>query len=345
MPDDTPEGVETASIHHRVKHVHKQPWFRLTALIAVAVVVLVAALGASFAVGLYRYHLQGKWVDRIVSFLPFPVATANATWIPFKLFNEDRSTLTFYIEHTQTAADASKPTQLDLEKIIINRLVYDAVLHQVATSNNIAVSQADIDAQLNSIAKASGVDIAAIDTTLQRQYGMNTGTFKEKILRPYITFQKLQQKYVADAAADGSAKAKAQDILNQVKEGKKTFAELAQQFSEDSTKSVGGDLGFFGRGQMVKEFEDAAFALPVGGVSGLVRTQFGYHIIKVEEKINDKTQGDQVHARHILIRVKTADDAVQEALLAARVRIFPSDFAWDKQNGWVALRSEVAAKK
>lgn len=73
---------------------------------------------------------------------------------------------------------------------------------------------------------------------------------------------------------------KAKKILNKLKSGE-DFAQLAKEYSEDSSASVGGDLGFFNRGKMVEEFEDAAFALKVGEITDkIVETEYGYHIIK-----------------------------------------------------------------
>jgi peptidyl-prolyl cis-trans isomerase C len=88
----------------------------------------------------------------------------------------------------------------------------------------------------------------------------------------------------ADAATKAKIKAKAEDILKQVKAGK-DFAALAKEHSQDPGSAVnGGDLGFFRPGQMVGPFNDVAFKQAPGTVSDLVETQFGFHIIKVVEK-------------------------------------------------------------
>jgi peptidyl-prolyl cis-trans isomerase SurA len=95
-----------------------------------------------------------------------------------------------------------------------------------------------------------------------------------------------------------SLRRKAEMVLKLAKKGN-DFAQLASLYSDDPTGKEGGDLGFFRKGDMIPKFEEVAFALKPGEISKVVETEFGYHIIKVEEK-----KDDLLHARHILILVR-----------------------------------------
>ena len=105
------------------------------------------------------------------------------------------------------------------------------------------------------------------------------------------------------------------DVSERLADGE-PFEELAREYSDDASGATGGDLGTFGRGVMVPEFEDAVFAMEEGEVSGIIPTRFGFHIVEVLERSDT-----DVRARHILARVAPGpEDEVRARAVAESLR-------------------------
>jgi parvulin-like peptidyl-prolyl isomerase len=121
------------------------------------------------------------------------------------------------------------------------------------------------------------------EAEIRRQYDANPNDYRqeEQVKARHILFATRDPR----PDVDKMAKARADSLLAAIRKDGGDFAELAKRFSQEpGAPTSGGDLGWFGRGRMVKEFEDAAFALAPGEISPVVKTQFGYHIIKVEAR-------------------------------------------------------------
>lgn len=129
-------------------------------------------------------------------------------------------------------------------------------------------------------------NIAVSDADLKKAYDENKKEYEQVKARHILIAFKgspAAQKGKKELT-DAEAKAKAESIRAEIIAGKAKFEDLAKKDSDDTESGKnGGELGSFGRGQMVPEFEQVAFGAKVGDVTPVVRTQFGYHIIKVEE--------------------------------------------------------------
>jgi peptidyl-prolyl cis-trans isomerase SurA len=138
-----------------------------------------------------------------------------------------------------------------------------------------------------------------------RTFWEESGALKPKH-PPLLTFKQIVIGVPPDSAAAARARALAESLKVVLRHGA-NFAEIAKAFSGDSgSRSLGGELGWFRRGVMVKSFEDVAFRLKPGQISDVVQTPFGYHIIQVE-----RVQPAEIQARHVLIQPRISPAQVE----------------------------------
>lgn len=170
----------------------------------------------------------------------------------------------------------------------------------------------------------------------------------------YSTAEQVKASHIlikADAANDAEAKKKAEAALKRL--SKEDFGKVASQVSDDpGSKAKNGELGFFSKGQMVKEFEEVAFTLAVGQTSGLVKSAFGYHIIKVTDKKAAK-QADPVSAKKEISKKLIGEEkylefikSIETDLAAGKAeavvaRLTAAKLGW-KETGYFDIATEVA---
>lgn len=214
----------------------------------------------------------------------------------------------------------TNPQWQRIRKQILERMIDEQLLDEEAARQKISVSPEEVDQRLKTLEarfpspKAFKEELSRRGiTAAQLKTNIREGLMRHQLLKKEVLdkiavspeelesfYQAHKDKYTQEEAVharhilikvapdaspedDRKAKEKARAVLAKAKKGE-DFAQLAKENSEGPTKDRGGDLGYFGRGQMVKPFEDAAFSLKAGEIRGPVRTKFGYHIVKVEDR-------------------------------------------------------------
>jgi len=217
-----------------------------------------------------------------------------------------------------TAQGATVPEKLYYTAV--NRLVEQALILDEAKKLGIVVSDTEVTDNVTQLVTMAGGE-AKLDSLLKQQGASRADVEKDMrnnlVLKGYLEHVKKEMPAVSDTAVQAfynghpemfgpkaevharhilirtdpqasdmdkaAARQKAQEALDRVKKGE-PFEKVAQQMSQDeSSGSQGGDLGWFGQGQMVPAFDTAAFSLKPGQLSDVIQTQYGYHVIKLEE--------------------------------------------------------------
>jgi peptidyl-prolyl cis-trans isomerase C len=222
--------------------------------------------------------------------------------------------------------DQMTPDQVaEYKKQLLDSLINQELLYQECQKNNIAASEDSVNTSLEkalasfenedeyrNALKDANMQEGDLETRIRRALAINmlvdekVGQFvvvTDEDVRAYYdshpdSFQrseKVRASHIlvktdrdADEAEKAAALEKLENIRKKVKAGE-DFAQLARENSDCPSNENGGELGYFERGKMVQEFEEAAFALETGDVSGIVQTDFGFHLIKVTDKIKADT--------------------------------------------------------
>ncbi len=317
-------------------------------LIALGVVVLLAAGGA------------GAWVLTSKAKPGSGVAaTVNGEAVYWSQVDAeiDRAAVQFGIDPKSPEFDKQR---VEVTKVIIDQIVAQRLILQEAKNRNLTASDKDIEEQIaaikqrfpsesefNTALARNGLTLAGLRDVITMQ--LTQRRLLAEVAKPTVTDDEVRRQFeenrtlydspaqikashillrVADKSQESVAAAKVKIIQARLAQGAK-FEELAAQYSEDpGSATKGGDLGFVSKGTLVKEFEQAAWALRPGEISKPVRSQFGIHIIRVSEiraaeKATYEKAGPEIREQLLASkREKAFGSWLDEIRKAAKVELF-----------------------
>ncbi len=274
---------------------------------------------------------------------PGQVATVNGAVITRQAFDREMS----MIQQRQAASGQplDRSMLMKWQDKILEGLIERELLYQEIQKAGVKAAPESVDNQLNQIRKRfpdekafekslsdMGLSEAELRSRIEKELAiqkwietnfLEKSTVSEEEMKAYydghpemfVQKESVRARHIlikvdpkASETEKAEARKKIEAIQKKLKEGG-DFEALAKEFSEDTSRDKGGDLGYFTKGRMVKPFEDAAFSLSVGQVSPIVETTFGYHLIEVVDK---KPEGK--------ISYEDAKERIQQVLKNEKVR-------------------------
>jgi len=272
-----------------------------------------------------KVSAKEKVVDKVV-------ARVNNEVILLSEFNQRADQIIKEYEKVFEGPDKEKQLK-ELKQELLNQMIDEKLLLQKAEKEKIRITDSEIDQGVDEIRNRFSSEVE-FQNEISKQ-GLSGAEFRENIANQLKVIKLINQevkskitppaeeevkKYYEEneeemvspeqvrarhiliatdkERSQDEAKEKINEIYEKAKKDPSQFSALAEKYSEGPSAKVGGDLGYFARGEMVKEFEDVAFKMKIGEISEPVKTRFGYHIIKlVGKKSKEKKTFSEVKDR------------------------------------------------
>jgi len=296
------KNVFSQSPDDQSKDPSKGPLWQKIGVYALFILLFIAVVGlATFSVGIYGFKWDNRPAQIAKQIVPYPAAIVGFKAVSVYQVEKEAG----HIEHFYQKSGATQGNVPNTEVVnnqVLDRLIEDQIISNLTRKYGVKVEKKEIDDQYAQIVKENGGE-KKIESLLSDLYDLTVPEFK-LLIEKQLQREKMQQKYEdelrlkaqarhilikvapkAKKADVNKARKQAQSILAKVNKKGANFANIAKKNSQDkATKNKGGQLPWFGKGDMVKEFEKAAFNLEPGDISKLVKTTYGFHIIQLEDK-------------------------------------------------------------
>lgn len=310
------EAVHETPVHNNHKTKPRAVFIKGAVSAVVGIVAVVVVVGVVTA---YRAPDAFTFFPRALAAMHAPAATVDGSIISWHDLAVDSDALSLYL--SKSGAPKTDYSGDTFRTRVMHRQMLTIASEKLAEKLGVTVSDEQLNKELEDISAAGGGK-EKVAAEIKTNFGWTYEQYRDHVVRSMLILQELQKKLLSDDSFIAPARTKAEAALAEVKSGK-DFAAVAKEVSQDSSAAQGGDLGFMKPGQTVPEFDAALFSMKKGQVSDLIKTEFGYHIIKVEEVKKDRAgKTTEVRARHILLKYPSVVLYVQQWLDSASIHQF-----------------------
>ncbi|MDF0726903.1 peptidylprolyl isomerase [Cytobacillus sp. S13-E01] len=240
-----------------------------------------------------------------------------------------------------SAGDITKDEFYTAMKDQVGQQILRDLVHSKVLGEKYEVTKEELDAKMEELRTAYGAqfdaaiqqngeeavrDMLKVDLLREKAASKDIEVTEEEIQAKYDELKNKKPEIKAShiLVAD---EATAKEVQGKLESGE-SFEDLAKEYGTDGTATQGGDLGYFGEGQMIPEFEKAAYALEIGEISDIVKTEFGFHIIKLTDKkatevkpLDEMREEIESDLRTSKLDPATVESAVNAEIKAAEVKV------------------------
>lgn len=312
----------------------------------IAIIIFAFFLGALF---IYRFNESRKIPDYAYNqvFLPaiiiegfnfISIGSINENLVSIRKFYESQNFSSLGLRFDFTTEDGKKRLKIR-EKELINKMIEDRAIEILAKERDIRISKKTVSENVERKFEEYG-NKNSIRENLHNLYGWTIEDFEDKVVKPSLYKDALEKWLAENDGKEQNEKAKkdADDALVRIKNGE-NFEKIAKDISEGGTANLGGKLGWFKEEHISSELKDSVLALKVGGVSDVLESKFGYHVIKKDNE-NDIGDGKTYEISQIFFPKFSFADWLENKIKEKDILVLLSEYDWNDETGMVIFKDK-----
>lgn len=309
--------------------------------------VLILASVAAAAASVYIFGTDNRFSRAAVKIIPFPAAVADGKMISVSELKENTASVKSFYENQDFASIGmrvdfttaeGKKRLMAREKWLLHKMIENAAVCRLADKRGIKITSAQVDQSVKRKLDEYGSE-ARVREELERLYGWSIDDFKNKIVKPSLCASELKKSVEEEKKEEfeSGAAAKAEKARAELAAGG-DFSEIAKKYSDGQSGQAGGEIGWIRRGQIMPEIEDSVFQLNAGDASGILESEIGYHIVKLDDKRTEEGS-ELIKIKQIFCGKIIFTDWLEEEMKKMRIYIPMKEYSWNEDEAGVDFTS------